>query len=267
MPFPHHKHLQIEVTAFRTGKLLFNRMFPPWLSQLTQNDVTRCNIYEAAHVQFPIWKTLLFDLQQSGVRNYLTVHLFRISLVPHSWWLTCNLTKIGIRLMAIMFLRRSFWKTLVHKVSFCVKTGFTRGIFWWVCLVIFVHSGGELRKTLQVRHHRQRCLQDRSGWPAGLWRFLRPNQRRRGLDCLPEKTRRLRRLLPKLDRLQTRLRWPERRVLARVGQDPPTDKSDQQQTASWAGGLTREHGLRRVRHVCCGRRSRQLQADRGGLQR
>ena len=29
-------------------------------------------------------------------------------LSPHSRWLTCNLTKIGIRLVA-MFLRRSFW--------------------------------------------------------------------------------------------------------------------------------------------------------------
>ena len=93
------------------------------------------------------------------------------------------------------------------------------------------------------------------------------DHKRRGLDCLPEKTRRLRRFLPKLGRLQTRLRWPEQRVLARFGQDPPTHKSNQQHTASWAGGLWREHGLRRVQHVCCGRRSRQLHAERGGLHR
>ena len=99
----------------RQGKLpgpttLLNQAASPE-STCTPWSLSQSTRFKSSQSNFPIrlgCGSTKLHLKQSGVRNYLTLHLFRISLVPHSRWLTCNLTKIGIRLMA-MFLRRSFW--------------------------------------------------------------------------------------------------------------------------------------------------------------
>ena len=90
----------------------------------------------------------------------------------------------------------------------------------------FIYSFQELRRHLQVRWQDQWSLQNRSWWFGRIWSLLWSKNSRRRMGSISKETRWLCRFLPSLGWLQTRLWQSEWRVLARTGQDSPTDCVD-----------------------------------------
>ena len=90
---------------------------------------------------------------------------------------------------------------------------------------LFFFFSQELCWAVQIRYESQRCLYNRPWWFWCLWCLLWPDNKWWGVDCISKKTWWLCRFQPDLEWIQIWL-WqlPQRRVLARIWQDPSPDK-------------------------------------------
>ena len=112
------------------------------------------------------------------------------------------------------------------------------------------HRKGLLRYP-QVRRAHQWCVLCRSWRQRSFPGLLRHDHRRRRVDCVPEKARRLSRLLPGLEWVQNGLWTADQRVLAGTGQDPSRDGQQTERATSGGGRLERRQGLCQIWKFRC----------------
>ena len=130
-----------------------------------------------------------------------------------------------------------------------------------------IFSLQELCRSLPVRYKDQWSVQNQSWWFGRIWSVLWSENCWRRLDSVPEEARWLCGFLPPLGWLQTGIRQPERRVLARTGQDSSSDCKRQLQAWRGLGRSSWHYSICRVQFICCDKWKGEIPIEFGKLLR